>query len=313
LNDEHGMAPSSPLWNALQTQTETALATGALQPIPTAHEWVEVDGVTYLVRIVDNLNRKARDRKQQQKKQTKSGEWFNPFLPYEPDLFVADLSPTHLVLLNKFNVMDHHGLIVTRAFEDQVSWLTQLDFEALAIAMAELDGLGFYNSGKLAGASQRHKHLQWVPLPMAPEGPRLPIAPLIRSISTPTGPALQAELPFCHGIAPLNCDWTGSVTAIAQELLAVYSTLVQFLDIGHPEDPASPIPQLAYNLLVTRDWMLVVPRAQEKCAKLSINSLGFAGAFLVRTAEERQFLLELGPLMALRQVAYPIHHQLDIN
>jgi hypothetical protein len=33
----------------------------------------------------------------------------------------------------------------------------------------------------------------------------------------------------------------------------------------------------------------------------------------VRTAEERQFLLELGPLMALRQVAYPIHHQLDIN
>jgi sulfate adenylyltransferase (ADP) / ATP adenylyltransferase len=300
------MDPSSPLWHALQTQTETALATGALQPIPTAHEWIEVDGVSYLARIVDNLNRKARDRKQQQKKQMKSGEWFNPFLPYEPDLFVADLSPTHLVLLNKFNVMDHHGLIVTRAFEEQVSWLTPLDFEALAIVMAELDGLGFYNSGKLAGASQRHKHLQWVPLPMAPDGPHLPIAPLIHSVQTSTGLLLQAELPFRHGIAPLNCDWTGSVTAIAQTLLAVYTTLVQTLDIGHPEDPASPIPQLAYNLLVTRDWMMVVPRAQEKCEKLSINSLGFAGAFLVRNPEERQFLLELGPLMALRQVTYPL-------
>ncbi|NIO40609.1 MAG: phosphorylase, partial [Burkholderiales bacterium] len=38
----------------------------------------------------------------------------NPFLPYGKDLFVSDISETHLALLNKFNVIDYHLLIVTR-------------------------------------------------------------------------------------------------------------------------------------------------------------------------------------------------------
>lgn len=32
--------------------------------------------------------------------------WVNPFLPYEEALWVAHLSPTHTLLLNKFNVVE---------------------------------------------------------------------------------------------------------------------------------------------------------------------------------------------------------------
>jgi ATP adenylyltransferase len=48
-------------------------------------------------------------------------------------------------------VVDHHILIVTRAFEDQDTWLTLADFEALAICMAEIDGLAFFNGGRWRG------------------------------------------------------------------------------------------------------------------------------------------------------------------
>jgi ATP adenylyltransferase len=46
----------------------------------------------------------CRPQQQQQKQQPKK-QWVNPFLPYEEALWVAHLSPTHTLLLNKFNVV----------------------------------------------------------------------------------------------------------------------------------------------------------------------------------------------------------------
>ncbi len=43
----------------------------------------------------------------------------NPFLPYEPDLFVGDISESHLVVLNKFPIVEGHLLIITRNFREQ--------------------------------------------------------------------------------------------------------------------------------------------------------------------------------------------------
>ncbi len=48
----------------------------------------------------------------------------NPFLPFDEDFFVTDISDTHVCLLNKFNVVDYHILIVARSFEGQESLLT---------------------------------------------------------------------------------------------------------------------------------------------------------------------------------------------
>ena len=145
------------LWSKLQAQTQHGLATEALKPIDTKHEIVSDGGVEFIVRILTNLNRKAQARKIQSKKKT------NPFLPYDPDLYVTDISDTHVCLLNKFNVVDYHFLIVTREFESQLDWLNLADFEALCRCLKEVEGLFFYNGGPAAGASQPHKHLQLVP------------------------------------------------------------------------------------------------------------------------------------------------------
>jgi ATP adenylyltransferase len=58
-----------------------------------------------------------------------------------------------------------------------------------------------------------------------------------------------------------------------------------------------------YNLLCTRDWMLLVPRSREFFEGVSINAIGFAGGLLVRNREQLAILRDRGPMAALRETA----------
>ncbi len=292
------------LWTSVKERTEHALQCGALLSIPTEFEFVEQDGVRFLVRILSNLNRKKAAKEKQKKQSATSAQEFNPFLPYEEDLFVADISNTHVCILNKFNVVDYHLLIITRAFEEQESLLTLEDFAAMWSCLADFDGLAFYNSGKTAGASQRHKHLQLVPLPLAPSGPQIPIEPLLTAAqfqeSIPSGAVgftnIIPKLPFLHTFAPLNPDWMQSPFTAAQATLEVYRNLLDAVGLDTRQSGA-------YNLLATREWMLIVPRSHEHFQSISVNSLGFAGALLVRNATEMEILKAQGPMTILKNVA----------
>ncbi|MBD2681193.1 MULTISPECIES: phosphorylase [Nostoc] len=283
------------LWTSVKERTEHALKCGALLSIPTEFEFVEQDDVRFLVRILSNLNRKKAAKEKQEKQSATSGQEFNPFLPYEEDLFVADISDTHVCILNKFNVVDYHLLIITRAFEEQESLLTLEDFTAMWACLADFDGLGFYNSGKLAGASQRHKHLQLVPLPLAPSGLQIPIEPLLREAQFQNSTATLPKLPFLHAFAPLNPQWVESPFTGGEATLAVYRTLLEAVGLNTTQLGA-------YNLLMTREWMMIVPRSQEHFHTISVNSLGFAGALLVKNAEEMQLLKDQGPMNILKSV-----------
>ena len=60
-----------------------------------------------------------------------------------------------------------------------------------------------------------------------------------------------------------------------------------------------------YNLLVTRRWMLLVHRFQDCYERISVNSLGFAGALLVCDHNQLKFLKTLTPIQLLAKVAHP--------
>ena len=280
----------STLWSKLQTQTEHGLATEALKPIDTSHEIVADGGVEFIVRILTNLNRKAQARKVQAKKKT------NPFLPYDPNLYVTDISDTHVCLLNKFNVVDHHFLIVTRQFESQLDWLNLTDFEALCRCFNEVPGLFFYNGGPAAGASQPHKHLQLVPQ----KSMNLPIETAIRTTHFVHGMGQSPQLPYIHRIVQIKPD-DGP-----QQWLQHYRRLLRSLDINDPTDQWQGSQQTAYNLLGTRRWLMAVPRRQDDYLGISVNSLGFAGSLLVKNPEQMQQLKQLGPMQLLREVGKAI-------
>lgn len=250
--------------------TAQALESGTLEPIQTETEVVEDGGVQFVVRVVSSLRRKDVAARRVVD---------DPLGDYDAELFVADVSPTHYALLNKFPVMPGHLLIVVRGYEPQDARLTLSDFEALAQCMGKSESLGFYNAGREAGASQHRKHLQVVPLPLAPEVPQpVPIEPLLGA---------SPGLPFRHAFG-----------RIAQfDRAALHALYCQLLESAGVSGTAP------YNLLLTHRWMLIVPRAREHFDSISVNALGFAGSLLVRDREQLERVRAAGPMNVLRTVA----------
>ena len=286
----------------VQARTAHALQCGAIHTIPTDFELVEQGGVYFLIRIISNLARKVQEKADQQQPSLAGDKTHDPFLPYDEDLFVADISDTHVCLLNKYNVLDHHILMVTRSFQEQESLLTLNDFEALLLCLAEFEGLAFYNAGEAAGASQRHKHLQMVPLPLTAEVPQIPIVPLLSTARFEGAMGFVPGLPFLHVLARMDHEWMALPLKGAQALLQQYLDMLGAvgLSAGGAGGNTSPGP---YNLLVTREWMFLVPRSVECFEGISVNALGFAGGFLVKDEPQLNLLKTFGPMTALQRVA----------
>ena len=251
------------MWALVERRAESALASGALHHIETEATFLEDAGVEFVCRRAKNLGRKDMAR-----------EEGNPFLHPEPELYVADLSATHYALLNKYNVVERHLLAVTKQFVDQQAPLDAADFEALARCMEGADVLGFYNGGAVAGASQGHKHLQIVKLPLSPHR-AIPMEALIERDAL-------GELPFHTAFALRGAR---SDVDLYRDLMGGYRG--------------------AYNLLVTHRWMLFVPRSAPAFAGIDVNSIAFAGGLFVRDAEGLRTLERVGPFGLLRAVTQP--------
>lgn len=203
----------------------------------------------------------------------------NPFLAPDPALVVDTVSDTHVALLNKFSVLREHLLVVTRTFVEQRTPLDEADFDAISRCMTGADVLAFFNGGPDAGASQKHKHMQLVTLPLSPRE-AVPMAALLQ----PGGP----RPPFTHAYMPLAPE----DLALPRELLDKYLAAMAAARVG--DGP--------YNMVLTREGMLIVPRARDKFEDVSINALAFAGSFFVRDRAHQEAIVRAGPMNVLRHV-----------
>jgi ATP adenylyltransferase len=290
--------PEEGLAAALDARTRSARASGALLPVETEQVEVEQGGVRFLVRVAASLARKAEERER-----ASVGPAPDPFLPPEPELTVAQLGETHVAVLNKFNVLERHLLIVTRDFEHQENLLTPQDLRVLFACMAELPSLGFYNGGSLAGASQPHKHLQLVPLPLAAGGTAMPMAPLFAD-GPRAGVGVFPGLPFRHAFARLSRPVDAGPDLVL-DAHGLYQTLLGELGIAGIEVQGEVRHSAPYNLLVAEDWMLAVPRLAECFGSVSVNALGFAGSLFVKDRERLDAVRAAGPMSVLQAVAGP--------
>lgn len=268
----------------MAAQSQYAKQTGSLVTLPSHFEILHDQGVDFIVRILNRLQEKPRDSRQKQ---------HNPFLPYEADMYIGHISASHLCLLNKFNVVDNHLLIVTAQYQQQDERLSINDFDALHFCLQQINGLGFYNGGKTAGASQHHKHLQVVPLPLAsgwncPGGFELPIEAALqhRNNHNVMFPHVIRYFDFAH--------------IDATQWFSMYRSMMQDIHSWSLDNGA--LASKPYNLLCTRKWMMLVPRTHECVAGISFNSLGFAGGLLAKSEQDFHLLKKIGPMNALISV-----------
>ena len=294
------------LWKKAQERTEHATRLNRLYTMTTDHRFMEQGGISFIVRVLLKPTGKDKTAVDWSKDLSDPGQVPSPFLHRDESLFVADISETHICLLNKFNVVGHHLLLVTRSYEDQETMLSLEDFEALRACMQEFESLAFYNAGRTAGASQRHKHLQIVPLPLAPSGPKIPIEPAVESAVRRDSVGLMPVLPFVHAVALIDDLRLEPVPVAASEMLRRYHSLLNAAGLRRDSTEDTRERPAPYNFLATRRWMMLVPRSREKFETISINSLGFAGALLVRDEAQMNTVREHGPMVVLSKVARPL-------
>ncbi len=293
------LAPGT-LEPAIGACEQAALASGALEPIGTEATLLDDAGVRSIVRIATGLARKAAAGAAP----PAAAGPRNPFLPYDAAMFVASVTATHVALLNKYPVQRRHLLLVTRTFVPQEALLDADDWLALAACLGEIDGLGFYNGGAVAGASQPHKHLQLVPLPLAEGVDGVPIEPLLAGV--PSGVTARVPaLPCAAVCVRLEPATLADPIAGATLLDRRYRDLIAAAGIGVREVAGRLHQAAPYNLLVTRRWMLLVPRSRERFGPISLNALAFAGALFVRDEAEAALVRRAGLLTMLREVGVP--------
>ncbi|CAG8470959.1 6459_t:CDS:2 [Paraglomus occultum] len=291
---------------------DRALRLGALFFIENTLLILPTDSVNYEVRYAPSLFKKPKAALLPEEDEPR----IDPFAPWEPDLFVQEYGD-YVVLLNKYCVVPHHLLIITKEFRLQTEPLYPKDLAAIWYCMSHLStpSLAFYNCGEMSGASQLHKHVQVIPLGI--NSP--PIETCIDAIieKHPGSIFDLSQWPFVHCgmfldqekmVPPSNPDSSEPCYDLVGEYLA--EVFHRLLDetislLRELADGSISFKGLSYNFLMTKKWALMVPRRNENYHHISINSLGFAGMILVKREEDLEMVRNVGVLNILKEVAYP--------
>ncbi|KAJ1504901.1 bifunctional AP-4-A phosphorylase/ADP sulfurylase, partial [Coelomomyces lativittatus] len=159
--------------------------------------------------------------------------------------------------------------------------LDQIDFENLSsVLQAFGDFIAYYNCGTCTGASVEHRHIQVIPSSTPP--------PLSTFICNSDGPTLLG----------FHYVWTRLTSLTPINLYKNYQ------DLLHQISSFPLFPQ--HNCLITKSWMMLVPRSKASAFGISINAMGYTGCVLVDTQEKLTWLKDHGVLKLLQEVGVAI-------
>lgn len=221
--------------------------------------------------------------------------------PPTNELFIGTISETHSLLFNKFNLLENHLLIVTNIFEKQESLLTLQDFESFWECVDGLDMLGFFNCGPHSGASQPHKHFQLLPLPLTDEEYQVPIERILLSdydsMTCTEWKFTSNTLPFRNYTCFIPAETTSK--SIPEGLECLYHQFVQQFTKEFTNTTS-------YNILLTKRWIMFIPRKVESFQTVAGNATAFAGTLFVKTLEQQSIVESLGPMKIVSQLGFDV-------
>lgn len=273
-----------------------ARASGDLLPIQTEQTETVDQNLRFIIRWVSSLS--AKDAVKVTMPGGPRDPDFNPFLKPDPMLLVGPVGDQHVAILNKFPVSDRHLVLARKEFAEQLSPMDLSDFLALATIMSDCGGVGFYNGGTAAGATQRHKHVQWMPATSGNASLSYLAADLPQH-AVEHDLFHHPALAFKHVFVKVS---TGQGTDAAQ---SAHSMLVGFQlacqNLGFEVDDAGLLP--AFSMLADNGWLMLVARRCELVGDVPVNALCYGGTLYVRSPEQVPAVHKFGPLALLKQAA----------
>lgn len=204
-----------------------------------------------------------------------------------------------MLVLNKFPIIPNHFILATTEFKEQTDPLEASDLEAsLALleawqqASSEKKLFAFFNSGKHSGASQRHRHVQFLPIEdMKSDGVESEWDLLMNSAAN------LESLPLLVFRENLSSN------ASTQEVHDIYSMLLtkcrQAWD-AHAEKTGMEKDGFSYNMGLTTASMVLCPRTQEgvklqrddgtETGYIALNGTVTGGTLMVKQLEDWEYL-----------------------
>lgn len=235
----------------------------------------------------------------------------NPFEKPEKELTLAEKfgpDDEFKIVFNKFPVVPRHFMMITREFKSQDTPLSPSELTGVYTILKFLKKesndkwFAFYNCGPQSGASQPHKHVQFMTLPKDYTsfgedlaGTSAPFIP-----NQKEEPLQNKDLPFAHFAARLP---TNEQDFQEEDLTMYFVSLMQRSLTVLRENDADHI---SYNFIMSTDYMMLVPRSKGSYKdSVGINSCGYAGLFLCKNEEIKSLITEDGPLAVLEACGFP--------
>ncbi|KAF1975562.1 Ap4A phosphorylase-like protein II [Bimuria novae-zelandiae CBS 107.79] len=277
-------------------------------------------GIPFQLRYCPALAKKPEPRKE-----TAPKKKIDPFENPLKELFITDIpatNPSHFLVLNKYPVIPNHFILATKQNKKQTHVLEQDDLEATYACLKawQSEGSGsnrgrlfaFFNSGDNSGASQPHRHLQFLPVESMHDGRKTSdwdvLINTIVERSTQERPdksnsvVQHPKLPFTHFAYTFISEPAGA------QLLQTYNQLYQrakqaivdFISTNPGQlslhDEAEGDLPISYNLAMTTEGMVIMPRRNEghmlrrddgtEIGFVQLNGTVLGGTLMVKFQEE---------------------------
>ncbi|KAL9617861.1 MAG: hypothetical protein Q9160_007349 [Pyrenula sp. 1 TL-2023] len=286
----------------------------------------------------------AKKPKPQNESETKHKPKPDPFLNPPSALLVASIPrqrPSHILVLNKYPIITRHFILATKAVKAQTDLLEEDDLACTFSCLRawQEDGtsaagrlFAFYNSGEHSGASQPHRHVQFLPIEdMYTSGDKAGWEPLIDCVAVTASNEVQRQpipsLPFLHFAKSLPEEpsssqlletYTNLYKAAEESVLNLARNRTKALD-GTMTDLAEA--KISYNLAMTTSTMVICPRLSEGIKLLdgeeesfvALNGTVLAGTMMVKTVREWNTLREDADRLEtiLRAIGVPVGQNLE--
>ncbi|CAE6394900.1 unnamed protein product [Rhizoctonia solani] len=266
--------------SSVTSQFETAKSSGALFFYPSTRSKALERGVNFEITVCPALQKKPVLPEPDFTKHDKP----DPFAPpYVPDLYIGELK----------DELDGDEYVVLVQFHPQNSPLTPPELTQTYLLLrasqkSKTPLFAFYNCGVDSGASQPHKHIQFIPTTREETGQdeddedaRPPVEAYVQGLQIEDDTkAFALPLPYAHFVQRLHLPKTTvsgtkplpeqALEELSGKLTSAFLTLldeaVHSFRLYHSSQPTSTSTQssISYNIILTSEHMHLIPRVREK-------------------------------------------------